>query len=174
MTEPDEASAPSTLGRVSALVAFTVLVVLGLVLAGRGLLASDEDPAVGLVEQAAFRRLIAIPADAEVLVEPAWAATFYGTILIRPNQAADVLPGGERFAGDSTTPNAPAFSYREFTSEGGLTCLVHADIHDARHPSPLVPLEQLDATLRAAFEAGQVVIANVGAICGAEDQFPDR
>lgn len=160
--------------RVGGIVLFAVLAATALFFAGRALLASDEDPTAGLAEQSVFNRLVVVPDDADVLVEPAWAATYYGSMFVRPDQAASIVPGGDRVAGDPAVSNAPAFSYRQYTTEGNWTCLAYVDLHDADHPSPLVGVEQLTSDQRAAFESGSVVLANVGAICGTEDQFPDR
>jgi hypothetical protein len=173
VTAANDARIDWTPGRIIGLVVFTGVVAVVLFAAGRALLASDEDPVAGLAEQAVFRRLVEIPDDADVLIDPAWAATFYGSVLIRPDEADGLVPGGDRVAG-GTDANDPAYSYQEYTIEGEWTCLVYADIHDAGHPSPLIALEQLEPERRASIESGQRVLANVGAICGTQDQFPER
>jgi hypothetical protein len=173
VTAADDARMEWTPGRIAGLVVFTAVIAVVLFVAGRALLASDEDPVAGIAEQAVFQRLLEIPVDADVLIEPAWAATFYGSVLIRPDQVGDLLPGGDRVAGGGDA-NDPAFSYQEYTIEGEWTCLAYADIHDVDHPSPLMALEQLEAERRAAIESGERVLANVGAICGTEEQFPGR
>jgi len=174
VTGADSMPVTWTPSRIAGLVVFTGLAAYLLVLGGRALLSSDEDPLAGLAEQAVFDRLVVIPEDADVLIEPAWSATFYGSVLIRPEQSASLIPGGDRIVGDTTRPNAPASSYVQYTNEGEWTCLVYADLHDAEHPSPLVPVEQMDPGRRTAFDSGESVLANVGAICGTEDQFPAR
>ena len=173
VTTTNDAGMEWTPGRITGLVLLTGVVALLLVLAGRALLASDEDPVAGLAEQAVFQRLVEVPDDADVLIEPAWAATFYGSVLIRPDQAGELLPVGDRVAGGGDA-NDPAYSYQAYTTEGEWTCLVYADIHDADHPSPLIALEQLEPERRSAVESGQRVLANLGAICGTEDRFPQR
>lgn len=173
VTTSDDVASPWTPARIAGLVVFTAIAGYLLVLGGRSLLASDEDPVAGLAEQAVFQRLIVVPDDADVLIEPAWAATFYGSLLIRPDQAGVLLPGGERMPGGGDS-NDPAFFFQQYTTEGEWTCLAYADLHDADHPSPLIAVEQLEPERRAAIESGERVLANVGTICGTEDQFPDR
>ncbi len=173
VTTTEEAATRWTPVRIAGLVVFTALVGYLLVVAGRALLASDEDPVAGLAEQAVFQRLVVIPDDADVLIEPAWAATFYGSVLIFPDQAGELLPSGERKPGGGDS-NDPAFSYQQYTTEGEWTCLAYADLHDADHPSPLIALEQLEPERRAAIESGERLLANVGTICGTEEQFPNR
>lgn len=158
----------------SGLVVFTGLVLFLLILGGRALLSSDEDPIAGLAEQAVFERLIVIPDDAEILIEPAWAATFYGSVLVRPEQASGLVPAGDRVLGEPSISNAAVFSYVQYTDEGEWTCLAYADFHDAEHPSPLVQVQQMELDQRTQFEAGEVLLANVGSICGTGDQFPER
>ncbi|MDJ0962187.1 MAG: hypothetical protein QNJ88_16155 [Acidimicrobiia bacterium] len=162
-----------TPARIAGIVLFTVVVSYLLVIGGRALLASDEDPIAGLAEQAVYQRLVVLPEDADIVIEPAWAATFYGTVLIRPEQADSLLPGGEFLPGGGDS-NDPAFSYQQYTTEGEWTCLAYVDLHDADHPSPLIAVEQLESERRAAIESGERVLANVGTICGTEDQFPNR
>jgi hypothetical protein len=174
VTASDSRPSGWTPGRIAGLVVFTGLLVSILILGGRALLSSDEDPTAGLAEQAVFNRLVVIPANADVLIEPAWAATFYGSVLIPPEQASSLLPDGDMVVRDAATSNAPVFSYVQYADEGEWTCLAYADFHDAEHPSPLVPVEQMELDQRTAFESGDSVLANIGAICGTEDQFPDR
>jgi len=173
VTTSDDDAGPWTPARIAGLVIFTAIAGYLLVLGGRSLLASDEDPVAGLAEQAVFQRLVVVPDDVDVLIEPAWAATFYGSLLIRPDQADELLPGGVRMAGGGDS-NDPAFSYQQYATEAGWTCLAYADIHDADHPSPLFVVEQLEPERRAAIESGERLLANIGTICGTEDQFPDR
>ncbi len=162
-----------TPGRIAGIVLLTAIAAVALFFAGRALLASDEDPVAGLAEQTVFRRLVVIPDDADVLIEPAWAATYYGSVLIRPDQVGGLLPGGERVEGGGDA-NDPAFSFQQYATEGEWTCLVYADLHDPDHPSPLISFERLEADQRNALDSGATVLANVGAICGTEDQFPER
>ena len=173
MTTSEYVPSAWTPGRIVGLVVLTAVVSLLLVVAGRTLSGSDEDPVTGLAEQAVFQRLVVIPDDAGMLIEPAWAATFYGSVLIRPEQAGELLPGGDRMPGGGGS-NQPAFSYQQFTAEGEWTCLAYADLHDADHPSPLIALDRLTAAQRSALESGERILANVGVICGTEDRFPQR
>jgi hypothetical protein len=173
VTTSEDVASPWTLGRIVGLVIFTAVVATLLVLGGKALLASDEDPVAGLAEQTVFQRLVVIPDDADVMIEPAWAATFYGSVLIRPEQAGELLPGGDRVPGGGDA-NDPAFSFQEYTTEGEWTCFAYADLHDADHPSPLIALEQLEPERRSAIESGERLLANIGTICGTEDQFPNR
>jgi hypothetical protein len=161
--------------RIFGLLLITVVLGVAFYVAGRALLeADDDDPELGLVEQSVFRRLVVIPDDAIVVVEPAWAATYYGSVLIEPDHAAQLVPDGTYVPGDPDVANAPAFSYVQYTVAGDFTCLAYADLHDPEHPSPLVPVERLEPEARATFESGQRLLANIGTICGAEDRFPNR